>query len=105
MNNLEFVMIQNINNEYPELPGEVLLYVSNNERQGYSHCNEYGETNFLPGAPLYLQERWFFAANEETIWAFLGEKKIEFSKDNKQQYTLLKVVYKYEGMENNATNR
>lgn len=87
---MEFHIIQNIDNEYPDLPGQVIkLRKDGEERLGYSSCDEYGITDFCP-SPKDRGWTYLFAADEDTIWAFLGEKEQKII-DNKT-YTLLKVI-------------
>jgi hypothetical protein len=86
-----FNLIQNWKNEYPQFePYEVIAYTASGELQGYSACDEYGRTDFLPSAGMAPEPgsySWYRAANEETANAFLGEKKVEDGK------TWLKVIF------------
>lgn len=76
---LLFNMIQNWEKEYPEFePYQVLEFISKDKImiRGYSACNEYGYTDFLPPG----EYNWFVAANQDTIDAFLGETKFKDGK-------------------------
>ena len=73
MNDDMFVMVQNWNKEYPELePYMVLDFVGKNE--GFSRCDENGMTAWVPTAP-HDPKMHFLPANDDVLWAFLGEKE------------------------------
>ena len=71
---LKFNMIQNWNEEFPDLkPYEVIKLNKEENKEGYSHCDEYGKSDYLPGLGKKHDYRSFVAADENTVLAFLGE--------------------------------
>lgn len=70
-----FYMIQNFNNEYPELEPYPVLDIKDEKKTSYSRCDEYGISNFVPGSYTKPPKSYFLPANEDVLWAFLGEKE------------------------------
>jgi hypothetical protein len=74
---LMFNLFQNVNGEYPDLiPYQVIEFVDQDHpaKRGYSSCDEYGRTSFLPGLIHKEDACLFLPANDDTEWAFIGEK-------------------------------
>lgn len=69
---LRFDLIQNINNEFPDIDGEVILYRGlapiDPGPYAYSDCDEFGNAEWLP-----TWEMAFQPANEETEYAWAGK--------------------------------
>jgi hypothetical protein len=74
---LLFNLVQNWENEVPQYAGRIVIELSR-EFRGYSFSDEYGNTDFMPN--VYMAEpgatTWFIAADQDTIDAFIGAKKI-----------------------------
>lgn len=71
MGYLKFNLIQNWDKEFPELePYMVIELQKDSIEKGFSSCDEYGISDFIPTGETML----FLPANEETNLAFIGER-------------------------------
>lgn len=70
-----FYLVQNWEKEYPELEPYMVIDLINKNAH-FSTCDEHGISDFLGG----YKEMHFLPANEDVVWAFLGETQIENNK-------------------------
>jgi hypothetical protein len=77
MSLLLFTLSQNWNGEYSNhQPFQTIKLASHTQPlSGYSICDEYGRTDFLPGNDN--GESLFLPADEDTELAFIGPRKIQ----------------------------
>lgn len=68
-----FYMIQNWKHEYPEHEPHQVLDIKDEKHSHYSTCDENGFSSYVPG--VINGEAWFLPANDDVMWAFLGEKR------------------------------